>query len=695
MGPDHVEKVRFREMRDRAKLFQNYWWLILLVLGIGVSGYLQLAAIAAGQTVTHDEAISFIAATGHKHAYRESMPAGQWAPASEWKQYWQPERLFDFGTISSGLARFDIHPPLYFWLLNIWTFIFGTSLHSSAALNVIFFVLTAPLVFLLARQVLQSSRHASALAFTWALSPSVIIISVEVRQYALLGLCAVLFVFFLLQCINPKASFLSLLALGLCTAAGLLTHYYFSLLIGAGLTLVLLRYIILRDSRAMVTAFASMVIGIGLFAALHPLVFGSARVANELQRFDAGQIVPRLEKTLKTFASFYVDASLMRFAGALLLTLVVWATFLQVRKRAQYPDIIKRIAGSRQFQVLYLLFVLSVAILLLYVLGMSQAHAMAAKYLAMVFPLLAFVPFVILPRLDRSASTVMAGLLLLCLWQLDYGVRITDYKINYAEAAQRTAYIPVVENTSCILLDSTQPGILPISLWHSPDGAYVYADAQGALLEDPENWLSGMPSECIYVASPTYGNTTERRDEILSLLKQHGFEVQNLDIQVVHAGSFFRITRQQERSHSFELPPITHPLHFQLGQQVELLGYDLVDEQAAPGGQIELTLYWRARGATDLAYKVFSHLGQPGFVPLAQDDREPGDGCCPTDTWVEGEIVVDRHVIALPADLTPDTYALMVGMYNDANGQRLPVFDAEGRELPDQQVLLAEVAVRP
>jgi len=682
-------------MRDRTRRFQNLWWLILLVVGIGISGYLQLTTISARHTVTHDEAISYIAATGHKQAYRQGMPSGQWVKASEWKQYWQPDRFLDFRTIGTDLARLDIHPPLYFWLLNVWTYIFGTGLHAGAVLNVVFFALTAPILFLVAKQVLRSSRHASILTFTWALSPAVIVISAEVRQYALLGLWSVLFVFFLLRGLDRKASFLSLIALGLCTAAGLLTHYHFSLLIGAAFTLVMLRCIVLRDLRTTVAALVAMVTGIGLFAALHPLLFQSSRVSGQLQSFDAGQIVPRLNRTIETLASFYVTPPLMRFAGALLLALIVWAMVLQLRKRGQHPGVIKRIAGSKQFQVMYLLVVVSAAVSSLYVLGMSPAHAMGPKYLAMIFPLLAFVPFVILPRLDRSADTVIAGLLLLCLWQLDHGARITSSNVDYTQAAQRRAYLPVVRNANCMVLDSVQWGILPMSLWYLPNDSYVYADAQDALLEDLEKWLPGMPAECIYVASPSYGNTLEKRDEILSLLKQHGFEAQDLDIEVVHAGSYFRIVRQQDRKHSLELPPITHPLHFRLGQQVELLGYDLVDGQPAPGGQIELTLYWRGRGPTDLAYKVFTHLGRPGHVPVAQDDREPGDGCCPTDTWIEGEIVVDRHVIALPADLTPNTYALMVGMYNEGNGQRLPVFDPEDRELADQQVQITEVVIQP
>jgi hypothetical protein len=137
------------------------------------------------------------------------------------------------------------------------------------------------------------------------------------------------------------------------------------------------------------------------------------------------------------------------------------------------------------------------------------------------------------------------------------------------------------------------------------------------------------------------------------------------------------------------------PARYQLGQQVELMGYDLDTASAQPGGQIGLTLYWQARGATDRPYKVFTHLSQDGLLPLAQHDGMPGEGCCPPDTWVQGEVVVDRHVIPLAADLVPGTYRLTAGMYHEATGERLPVTTAQGGALGDGQIPVAEVRILP
>ena len=45
------------------------------------------------------------------------------------------------------------------------------------------------------------------------------------------------------------------------------------------------------------------------------------------------------------------------------------------------------------------------------------------------------------------------------------------------------------------------------------------------------------------------------------------------------------------RSRVFQIPPIQHRLSANLGDQVELLGYDLDSKQVQPGQAVHLTLY--------------------------------------------------------------------------------------------------------
>ena len=151
--------------------------------------------------------------------------------------------------------------------------------------------------------------------------------------------------------------------------------------------------------------------------------------------------------------------------------------------------------------------------------------------------------------------------------------------------------------------------------------------------------------------------------------------------------------RLSDRPRRFEVPTMSRFLRATVGQQAHLLGYDLDLSQAQPGGSVGLTLYWQAGGPMVKPFKVFTHLLGRENLPLAQHDAPPGGGCCPTDTWARGEIVVDEHVIPLGADLSPGTYELVVGMYDEDTDSRLPAYDADGVALLHDRVSIGMVTV--
>jgi 4-amino-4-deoxy-L-arabinose transferase-like glycosyltransferase len=123
----------------------------------------------------------------------------------------------------------------------------------------------------------------------------------------------------------------------------------------------------------------------------------------------------------------------------------------------------------------------------------------------------------------------------------------------------------------------------------------------------------------------------------------------------------------------FDVPPISHPLAANLGDQVELLGYDLSAESVASGDTFALTLYWRALAEMDESYTVFTHLVAPDGAMAGQQDNAPAGGSYPTDLWLSGEVVVDVYEIPVTADAVPGEYVLEVGMYVAETGARLSV----------------------
>jgi hypothetical protein len=138
------------------------------------------------------------------------------------------------------------------------------------------------------------------------------------------------------------------------------------------------------------------------------------------------------------------------------------------------------------------------------------------------------------------------------------------------------------------------------------------------------------------------------------------------------------------------------PRIVQAKDEATLLGYDVDDTWAVPGGVLLLTLYWQADHRLIFSYKVFAHVtdGGDGERMLAQADSEPGCGELPTNRWEAGAPVVDRHAIFLPADMPSGTYSLDVGLYEPRTNLRMDVLDSAGNPAGNS-LLLDGVTVRP
>jgi hypothetical protein len=127
---------------------------------------------------------------------------------------------------------------------------------------------------------------------------------------------------------------------------------------------------------------------------------------------------------------------------------------------------------------------------------------------------------------------------------------------------------------------------------------------------------------------------------------------------------------------------IAHPLTYTLGEQIELIGYDV-----SPGDPLAVTLYWRARAEMDEDYTVFVHLLDENDTLRAQSDSPPLDNDYPTRLWSPGEVLADTHVVPLPDDLPADTH-LLIGLYRLADGTRLPVYTALGERVLNDAIRL-------
>jgi len=122
-----------------------------------------------------------------------------------------------------------------------------------------------------------------------------------------------------------------------------------------------------------------------------------------------------------------------------------------------------------------------------------------------------------------------------------------------------------------------------------------------------------------------------------------------------------------------QVAAIPNRLDVAFGGAMRLLGYDLETESVEPGGQVAVTLYWEALAPTERPYSVFVHLLNKEDLPVAQRDTYPGLGLLSTTRLEPGSAWADRYVIRVPETAyAPDVAQVAVGLYNYANGTRLP-----------------------
>jgi hypothetical protein len=70
---------------------------------------------------------------------------------------------------------------------------------------------------------------------------------------------------------------------------------------------------------------------------------------------------------------------------------------------------------------------------------------------------------------------------------------------------------------------------------------------------------------------------------------------------------------------------------------------------------------------------MFAHVLNAAGQRVAQIDVPPGGPRAPTSAWHPGHYITWYHPVPLGTDLPPGTYWLAVGLYDPANGARLPL----------------------
>lgn len=132
-----------------------------------------------------------------------------------------------------------------------------------------------------------------------------------------------------------------------------------------------------------------------------------------------------------------------------------------------------------------------------------------------------------------------------------------------------------------------------------------------------------------------------------------------------------------------------------VGDSVNLIGYDLQTPTVKPGGEVVLLTVWRVRDSfrsgegeplhSELV--AFSHVLGPDGRVVGQEDRLD----VPCWHWQPGDAFVQLHRFAVEPDISPGRYSLEVGFYTrDELGRLLLIVDGDAL---DDRILLQPLEV--
>ncbi|NIN65216.1 MAG: DUF2723 domain-containing protein [Anaerolineae bacterium] len=118
-----------------------------------------------------------------------------------------------------------------------------------------------------------------------------------------------------------------------------------------------------------------------------------------------------------------------------------------------------------------------------------------------------------------------------------------------------------------------------------------------------------------------------------------------------------------------------YPTDLPLDYSLLLIGYDLEADTPSQGAALRVALYWEVAEGLGEDYHSYIHLVDEQGNVVAQSDHQPGGAFYPTSVWQREEIILDAHVIPVPARSAGHTLQLLTGMYGypslEPHGERL------------------------
>ncbi len=587
----------------------------------------------------------------------------------------------------------DIHPPLYYLLLNQWRKLAGDSEFGLRSLSLFAGLMIVPLTFVLGKEINAEAQRRRGKRKRWllgliaaaliAINPAMIYYSQEARMYALLGFWSVLATVLLLRwvsvigerySVNGNRKWFWGSAYVLCAAAGLYTHYFFPAVLLAHNILILFK--IIQEFRASFTIHNSQF-------TIHnfPLTINHLPLTIKQWPFLMLATLLLYAPWLPIFLDQFGSDPISRPGIAVFLTAVThWLTFGATIEAA--AGWLWLVAGLLLLGLVYgrtklILPLLSVVVAFGMMFATGTTGPEFYKFLVVAVPFWLIWLAAAFTETNRRGLQLLASVfLLVLLWGMAQSLQNMVSDPTYARADYRSMANRILAedhpNAGVILNAANQ---WEVFTYYYPDEGNVYPLPEGRSRPDPDAidaTLSQIAARHDRIYAIFWGEAQRDPERLIERwLDAHAFKATDN-----WYGDVRFVTYAVPSAPAVEMETA---VNLPFGNHITLNGYTLGETTLRPGDIVAVTLFWQTAVPLQNRYKLFLHLLDDNGNLLSQRDSEPGGGLALTTTWPPGEVIVDNHGLLIPSDLPPGSYQLRLGLYDLANPtNRLPIITPDG-----------------
>lgn len=563
-----------------------------------------------------------------------------------------------FADIAARTAL-DIHPPFYYWLLKVWLALFGSSEFSARSLSAMLGVLLVAVVCRLGIRLFNHRPAGLAAAILAAINPFQVYYAQESRMYLLLALLGAMSIWLAAEswAATGKRQPVVWTGYALIATLGLYTQYAFPIILAA---INVAALVALWGNRQRLFAWMALqLVPVLLYLPWLPIAFRQLTTwpTELLSPASAAEIVLTLLRylSLGLSAPAVSDGWLVVFGVALVWGPVnLWRSAVGSQRSAfillTLWLVFPLTLTAFLFRPAYLKFLLVASPAFCLLLG---AAASKSKVQGSKSPL----SFLILNFSLLIALTVPSFFSLNALYH-----DTNFHRDNYRGIAAIMLAIGNA-NDAVILHAPGQQEVFSYYYQPASNHAPVYPLPQQRP-PDEEKTIAEL-ERIVATANRIYAVywATEEADPegiIERWLNANTFKATDTWFGNVRLVSY--ATPAETMSFG--------PADSRFGESIRLTGAALSPSQISPGEILQVGLRWEATQSISEDYTVFVQLLDNANHLAGQRDAKP---LTPTVDWQPTAANIDQYGLVVEPGTPPGDYRLIVGLYNSATGERLPI----------------------